>query len=79
MNIESRLYEIVARHFNKEIKEINPAISKDDIEDWDSLEHIKLILEIEEEFKVKFSLDIIPQITNVKAIQEELGKIFNEN
>ncbi|MDP2038995.1 MAG: acyl carrier protein [Ignavibacteria bacterium] len=76
MNIESRLYEIIAKHFNKEIKEISPATSKDDIEDWDSLEHIKLILEIEEEFKVKFSLEVIPQITNVKAIQDELGKFL---
>ena len=76
MNIESRLYELIAKHFNKEIKEISPATSKDNIEDWDSLEHIKLILEIEEEFKVKFSLEVIPQITNVKAIQDELGKFL---
>ncbi|MDP3582946.1 MAG: acyl carrier protein [Ignavibacteria bacterium] len=76
MNIESRLYELIAKHFNKEIEEISPATSKDNIEDWDSLEHIKLMLEIEEEFKVKFSLEVIPQITNVKAIQDELGKFL---
>lgn len=76
MNIESRLYELTAKHFNKEITEISPATSKDNIEDWDSLEHIKLILEIEDEFKVKFSLEVIPQITNVKAIQDELGKLL---
>lgn len=76
MNIESRLYELIAKRFNKEIGKINPATSKDNIEDWDSLEHIKLILEIEDEFKVKFSLEVIPQITNVKAIQDELGKLL---
>lgn len=76
MNIESRLYELIAKHFNKGIGEINPATSKDNIEDWDSLEHIKLILEIEDEFKVKFSLEVIPQITDVKAIQEKLGKLL---
>ena len=76
MNMESRLHEIVARHFNKEIKEISPVTSNSTIEDWDSLEHIKLILEIEEEFKVKFSLEVIPQITNVEAILNELGKLL---
>jgi len=34
-------------------------------------------LEIEEEFKIKFSLDVIPQMTSVKSIQKELGKITN--
>lgn len=79
MDIESRLHKVIATHFNIDIEKINSTTSKDSIEDWDSLEHIKLILSIEAEFKVRFPLEVIPQITSVKLIQEELGKFFNEN
>ena len=77
MIINPRLKLIIAKHFNKNIAEIKPETSKDDLDEWDSLEQIKLILEIEEEIKIKFSLDVIPQMTSVKSIQKELEKITN--
>lgn len=74
MHIDSRLLILIAKHFNLQPENITSNTSKDEIEDWDSLEHIKLILEIEEEFKIKFSLDAVPLLTSVKAIQEEINK-----
>ncbi len=75
MQIDPKLIMIIAKHFNLKQKDINLSTSKDLIEEWDSLEHIKLILEIEEEFKIKFPLDIVPYITSVKAIQNEIEKL----
>jgi|WetSurMetagenome_2_1015567.scaffolds.fasta_scaffold1200070_1 acyl carrier protein len=74
MNLDPKLRSLIAEFFNKSIADVNIDSSKDDIEEWDSLEHIKLVLEIEEKCNVKFSLDIIPNLTSVKAIQEELNK-----
>jgi acyl carrier protein len=74
MKLDPYLQKVIAGFFNKELKEIMPDSSKDNIEEWDSLEHIKLILEIEEQFGVKFTLDVIPNMTSVKALQEELNK-----
>jgi acyl carrier protein len=76
MKINPRLQTIVAKHFNKAASKIKLDTSKDNLEDWDSLEHIKLILDIEDEFKIKFQLDVIPQMISVKSIQEELEKKF---
>lgn len=36
-----------------------------DIEEWDSLSHIELVLEIERQFKVKFTLQEIQGFKNV--------------
>ncbi len=34
---------------------------------WDSLAHVKLIIEIEEEFGVKFTID---QVANTQSVEE---------
>ncbi|MEW6195427.1 MAG: acyl carrier protein [Bacteroidota bacterium] len=75
MPIDSKLIFLIAKHFNLKQKDVNLNTSKDLIEDWDSLEHIKLILEIEEEFKIKFPLDVVPNIISVRAIKNEIEKL----
>lgn len=46
--------------------------SKDTLEAWDSLAHINLILSIEKEYKVKFSLDESLKLVSVASIKETL-------
>ena len=40
-------------------------IKADDIEEWDSLAHIRLIISIEKTFDLRFSTDEISNLTNV--------------
>lgn len=54
----------------KEVFDDNTIMIKDettakDIEDWDSLEHINLILAVEQCFGIKFSMLEVTQIKNV--------------
>ena len=39
--------------------------SADDIEDWDSLEHINLMAAVEQEFGIKFTMGQIVTMKNV--------------
>jgi acyl carrier protein len=75
MEIDPKLQKLLAEFFNKELEEITIDSSNENIEEWDSLEHIKLVLELEEQYNVKFPLDILPQLTSVKSIQSELNKL----
>lgn len=46
---------------------------KDDfqeIENWDSLRHLNLVLNLEKEFGVKFSVDEIVRISSISAVEE---------
>ena len=53
---------------------INPETKADDIEDWDSLNHIYLIIEIEKVFNIKFMTQEIENWKNVGDMIEALKK-----
>ncbi len=43
-------------------------MTADDIEDWDSLEQINLLVAIEKKFSIKFKLDDVKNLPNVGAM-----------
>lgn len=44
---------------------VTPNTTADDIDDWDSLEHITLISAVEREFRMKFKMGEISSMKNV--------------
>ena len=47
---------------------INNTTNSDEIEDWDSLNHINLVSAIEKEFKIKFALGELMMLKDVGAM-----------
>ena len=66
--IYDRLTEIFRDFFDDDDIVINDETTSDDIEDWDSLEHINLIVAIEQEFEMKFSMGEVTGMKNVGAM-----------
>jgi acyl carrier protein len=55
---------------------ISDSTNSDEIEDWDSLNHINLVSAIEQEFKIKFALGELMTLKDVGAmIDLMLGKL----
>ena len=63
--IYQRLTEIFQEVFDEDSIEVTPKLSADDVDGWDSLTHIRLILTIEKVFKIKFSTSEIGKLENV--------------
>lgn len=51
--------------FDNDSITLTDATTANDIEGWDSLEHVNLIVMVEKRFKVKFTMDEILSLNNV--------------
>ncbi|WP_322200936.1 acyl carrier protein [Acutalibacter intestini] len=75
--IFTRLNRVFQEVFDDRTIRVNPQTTADDIEDWDSLEHITLISAVEREFRMKFKMGEISSMKNVgemAAIIQERAK-----
>ena len=72
MNNESKLKAIITEMFDVKTSQIYPdsGFLKGDIDNWDSLGHLMFVLKIEEELKIKFSMQEIQEMTDFKSILE---------
>jgi acyl carrier protein len=76
-DILSRVQSIMADTFDDDDLTVTPATTAADVEDWDSLSHIRLVVAIEREFGIKFSNAEIEGLQNVgdliRAIEAKQG------
>ena len=60
--------------FDDEDIVVNETPTADDIEDWDSLEHINLIVAVERHFGMKFSMGEVTGMKNVGAMADIIAE-----
>lgn len=65
MEVKENLQDIFRRIFDDDSILLFDEMTADDIEDWDSLMHIDLILEIEKVFSIKFTTEEVLKTSNV--------------
>jgi acyl carrier protein len=63
--IYERLTEIMQDIFDDPDVVATPDLTADDVEAWDSLSHIRLVLAIEKAFKVKFAASEVGEVKDV--------------
>ena len=63
--IYARLTEIFETVFDDDSIQVTQTLSAKDVDGWDSLTHIRLILTVEKAFKMKFSTSEIGKMENV--------------
>ena len=63
--IVEKLTPVFRKVFGDELLEITDELSALDVEKWDSLSHMLLISEVENEFTIKFKLKDLNKMANV--------------
>lgn len=69
------LNEVFQDVFDDTSIEVDENTTSEDIEDWDSLEHINLIASVEQEFGVKFNMG---QVNTMKNVGEMVDIIMSQ-
>ena len=78
MALDTRIEKIVREAFNLKDKEIDESWTSDDIAEWDSMGHLKLIMAIEKEFNASIEIEEmfkIKCIGDIKKILEMKNKL----
>jgi acyl carrier protein len=66
--IYGRLQEIFGDVFDEDDLKISPDMTANDVEEWDSLNHIRMIVAVEEQFGVKFSSAEVGSLNDVAEL-----------
>jgi citrate synthase len=66
---------LIAKAFKIAPSEVNGDLEYGSIEAWDSLAHVSLMLQIENEFDVEIDEDTMVELTSVRAIREYVSRI----
>ena len=70
--LEARALKVISKVLGREINFVD-MIS--DIEEWDSLKHLQIILELEDEFGVKIPMDKVGMVESVRDVVEILKEV----
>ena len=70
-----KLNEVFRDVFDDDSICVTDTTTSDDIEDWDSLEHINLIAAVEQEFGMKFNMG---QVVTMKNVGEMANIIISQ-
>lgn len=68
-NVHARLTVIFRDTFDDDSIVLQPAMTADDVENWDSLTHINLIVAIEKEFRIRFTTAEVSGLKNVGDLE----------
>jgi len=77
--MENRIKKVMSDVFNIDIESINNNSSPDNIENWDSLKHMNLIVALEEEFGVEFDDNDIENLLNFQLINLTIKGFIDDN
>mgnify|MGYP001204349555 CR=1 FL=1 len=72
--LNNMLVEFVSEIMEIPNEEINDEMNPEDFENWDSFNHIKLLLTLEDELSIKFSDEEIEASFNLKNLRNNLLK-----
>ena len=70
MNIKNDLFQIISDLFEIGIEDIRENMTANDIEKWDSLQQLNLIMAIENKFNIRMNMDDVFIIRDIKSIIE---------
>ncbi len=74
MNLNIVLRNIFREVFDDDELVVSDSTSKDNVMEWDSVAHVKLVLAVEDVLNIRFSLDEVTFISSVGDFKASINK-----
>lgn len=74
---EDKLKEVIGDTFDIDEDDISHETNNDTVEQWDSLNHLRLVTALESEFEISLTMDEINTMTSYPKILELVTKHLN--
>jgi len=78
MELTERLTRVFRTVFDNDAIELTPELTADDVDEWDSLSHINLMIAIELEFGIEFDQSEIQNFANVGELMASISRKSGE-
>jgi acyl carrier protein len=66
--MEEKVLAIMSKTFHIDVSLLSTITSKEDLSQWDSMSHLNLIVDIENEFDISFTNEEIVSIIDFKSL-----------
>ncbi len=73
--MEEKIIAIATEIFNLNEGDINMASNPQNTENWDSMRHMRLIIEIEKQFKIEIGEDAITSIVDISSLVSAVAEL----
>lgn len=73
-DIDGRVKNILADVLGLDVSEVDETTSKDTVEAWNSLNHLTVVMALEEEFGVQFSDDDMVALVSLPVVVSIIGE-----
>lgn len=75
--IDRDLIKIISESLNLKNNQVNDEIEMQNTKEWDSLNHVKIIIALSKKFNVKIQTSDYDKLTSFKSIKNFLNKKIN--
>jgi len=72
MELKDRLTKVFRTVFDNDSIELTPELTADDVDEWDSLSHMNLMIAIELEFDIEFEQNEVLNFANVGELMASI-------
>ena len=72
--LEKKIISCISKVLNLKISQLNQKSSAKNIKNWDSMNHVRIIVGLEKEFKIKINTSIALELNSIKKIISYINK-----
>jgi len=68
--MDNELLELICDVIGADPGDLSLEVSREDIDEWDSLNHLRIITAVEQQYRVSLSMDEIESIDSIQRLKE---------